>query len=301
MKINMSAKIGKLKLDNPLVLLSGTAGYGTEVKSLVDLRKVGAVIAKTITLNPREGNSPPRITEVYGGVINAIGLENPGVDVFIEKYWPQINKNPCETIVSVGGHSVDDFVKCIKKLDKISSIKAIELNLSCPNVRMKKLMSQDVKLIKKLISSLRPLTKKTLIAKLTPQVTDIVEIAKAAQDEGIDGLALVNTFPAMKIDINTRKPFLANVYGGLSGRCVKPMAVAIVHKVYKATKMPIIATGGVYSYEDVVEYIMAGAEFVGIGTANFTYPDIAQRILKDLQKYMKDNKISSLKDIKAIV
>lgn len=301
MKTDTTVKIGKLKLKNPLVLLSGTAGYGTELNGLLDLSKIGAVIAKTITLEPREGNPAPRITEVYGGVINAIGLENPGVDVFIEKYWPQIIKNDYPVIVSIGGHSVADFVKCIEKIDQVKSIKAVELNLSCPNVRMKKLMSQDKVLLRKLIKKIRPLTEKTLIAKLTPQVTDIVEIAQTAKDSGIDGLSLVNTFPAMKIDINAKRPFLANIYGGLSGRCVKPMALACVHKVYKATKMPIIATGGVYSCEDVIEYIMAGAEFVGIGTANFTYPDIAQRILKDLQQFLLKNKIHSLKEIKGVV
>lgn len=302
MKPDLSVRIKNLELPNPIVLLSGTAGYGIELKGLVNLKKVGAVIAKTVTLNARSGNPAPRIAEVYGGIVNAIGLENPGVEKFIKDYWPSIKKQPCETIVSLGGHSIEDFVESIKKLNKVKSIKAIELNLSCPNVRMKKLMSQDVKLIKKLISSIRPLTKKTLIAKLTPQVTNIIDIAKAAQDEGIDAVALVNTFPAMKINIHTRKPALANVYGGLAGRCVKPMAVAIVHKVHTALPdLPIIASGGVFDYEDVVEYVLAGATFVGVGTANFTYPDIAERIVKDLTDYMKENKIKSLNELRGQV
>lgn len=302
MKVDLSCNIGKLELDNPMVLLSGTAGYGTELKGLLNLKNIGAVVAKTITLNPRSGNPAPRITEVYGGIINAIGLENPGVDKFVKNYWPQIvDANPCPTIVSLGGHSEEDFVESIKKLDKVKSIKAIELNLSCPNVRMKKLMSQDKKLLKSLLTKIRPLTKKTLIAKLTPAVANIVEMAQVAKDCGIDGLCLVNTFPAMKIDVKTRKPAIANVFGGLSGRCVKPMAVAAVYKVYEATKMPIIASGGVYTVEDVIEFILAGATFVGVGTANFTYPDQAEKLAKELKAYMKENKITSLDELRGKV
>jgi len=299
--MNHAITLGKLNMRNPLVLLSGTAGYGIEMKDLVDLKKVGAVVAKTVTLEAKAGNKPPRITEVYGGVVNAIGLENPGVDVFMKKYWPQVVKLPTEMVISVGGHSEDEFVACFERFAHDKTVKAVEINLSCPNVRAKKLISQDDEMTASLITRLKKMTHASIIAKLTPQVNDITAIARAAESAGADALCLVNTFPAMKIDINKRKPSLGNVYGGLAGRCVKPMAVRAVHLCAKQVKIPIIASGGVYSWEDAIEFIMAGATAVGIGTANFTYPDIAERILKGMDAYANKNKLSSWAEIRGIV
>ena len=299
--MNHEITIGNLQLRNPLVLLSGTAGYGIEMKGLVDIKKLGGIVAKTVTLEPKAGNKPPRITEVYGGVVNAIGLENPGIDVFMQKYWPQVVKLPTSVILSIGGHSEEEFVACFERFKDDPTVKAVELNLSCPNVRAKKLISQDEEMTASLITRLKKMTKASIIAKLTPQVNDITAIARAASDAGADALCLVNTFPAMRIDINKRKPALGNVYGGLAGRCVKPMAVRAVHLCAKAVKTPIIASGGVYSWEDAVEFIMAGATAVGIGTANFTYPDIAERVMKGMDAYAKKHKLASWADIRGIV
>ena len=297
---SLEVSLGKLKLRSPIVLCSGTAGFGQELKGILNFRKIGALITKTITLDSYSGNPPPRITEVSCGVLNSIGLENPGVNEFINKY-KDLRKLDLEVIVSIYGKTAKDFQKIILKLNKIKQIKALELNLSCPNIKTKRMISQSPRATYKLIRALRKETKKTLIAKLTPEVTDIVKVAQAAKDGGIDSLSLVNTFLGMKIDVEKRKPSLGNLYGGLSGPAIKPLALYKVYKVYKELKIPIIASGGIWDYKDALEFVLAGATCLGLGTINMIDPDRAGLIGDDLISYMKKNKISNLRQIRGMV
>jgi len=296
MSPSLRVKVKNLELRNPIVLCSGTAGFGLELKEFIDFKNIGALITKTITLEEREGNSPPRIAESACGVINSIGLENPGLWGFLEE-WPRIKKLPTQVIVSVYAEDREEFKVIFRELNKINQIKAIEVNLSCPNLK-KEVVSQDKRKTYFLTKYLRSLTKKVLIAKLTPEVSDILEIAKACCDAGIDALSLTNTFFALKIDINTRKPFLGNIFGGLSGPAIKPLVLYRVYKVYQALKIPIIASGGILTYKDALEFILAGATCVGLGTANLVNPKASQEIVKGLLSYMRKNKISNLKKLK---
>ncbi|HEC70060.1 MAG TPA: dihydroorotate dehydrogenase [Candidatus Omnitrophica bacterium] len=292
---DLKVKIKSLQLRSPLILCSGTAGFGLELKPYLDFKYVGALITKTITLNKREGNPPPRIAEAPSGVINSIGLENPGLWGFLTQ-WPEIKKLPTEIIISIYGEDKREYELIFKEFNKIKEVKAVEVNLSCPNLR-KKIVSQDKKKSFSLVRYLRKLTKKILIVKLSPEVSDIVEIAKSVLKAGADVLSLTNTFSALKIDIDKRKPFLGNIFGGLSGPAIKPLVLYRVYKVYQALRCPIIASGGVLNYKDALEFILAGAVGIGLGTANLIEPDSAEIIFKDLLSYMKKNKISSLKTL----
>ncbi|MCF7908403.1 MAG: dihydroorotate dehydrogenase [Candidatus Omnitrophica bacterium] len=296
--MNLKVKLGKLVLDTPFVCASGTFGYGEELKRLADFKAIGAITTKTITLSAREGNPPPRIYETEFGVMNSIGLENPGLDVFIKEKLPLINKLATKCIVSIGGFSDQEYSQCLKKLDKQKGICAFELNLSCPNLQLKKLVSQSPQSTYRLTKALRKLTKKPLIVKITPEVTDIVEVAKAVKSGGADAVALINTFFSMAINIETKKPYLGNIYGGYSGRAIKPMALYRVWKVAKNVKIPIIGGGGIETASDVVEFILAGADAVSLGTVNLVEPNAAKNILAGLKKYLERKKLKDLKSLK---
>ncbi len=294
-KPDIRTKIGTLRLKTPVVCASGTFGYGVELRNLTDYSCLGAFITKTITLQERRGNKPPRIFETGAGVLNSIGLENPGVDSFISEYIPQIKKIPARCIVSIGGMNIDEYRQVLKKLESIKTVAAYEINLSCPNLQLKKMISQDPSATYRYIKSLRSLTRRTLIAKLTPEVDDITKVAAAAKRGGADALSLVNTFLGMAINIQTRRPYLGNIYGGYSGCAIKPLALYRVWKVSRSVDIAVIGGGGISSGADAIEFFLAGANAVSIGTYTFVQPNAAKDIVSGLKRYMKKRKINKLK------
>ena len=297
---NLSVKLGKLKLKNPVLVASGTFGYGKELKDLVSPSKLGAVVTKTITQLPRQGNSMPRTVETPSGLLNSIGLENQGIDQFLERKIPFLNKLSTQVIVSISGQCLKEFRYLVKVLDKQAAVDAIELNISCPNLEKPSgagLIAQDAKAAYKLVKAVRRLTKKTLVTKLSPNVTDIVEIAQAVNDAGSDVLSLINTLYGMSINLNKRKPSLANIFGGLSGPAIKPVALYMVYRVASKVKLPIIGMGGIMNTQDALEFLLAGATAVAVGTANFVNPKAASEIIEGINKYLLCNKIKSVKQL----
>lgn len=299
--MNLKVKLGKLKLDTPIISASGTFGYGDELKGLANYKSIGAITTKTITLKPRAGNRPPRIYESECGVMNSVGLENPGLKVFINEKLPEIKKLNTKCIVSVGGFSNKEYSQVVGALDKEKGIDGFEINLSCPNLQLKKLISQDAKATYNLTKALRKITKKPLFIKITPEVTDIVKIAKAVKQGRADAVALVNTFFSLRINIETRKPYLGNVYGGYSGRAIKPMSLYRVWKVAKEVKIPVIGGGGIETASDAVEFILAGATAVSLGTINLAEPNSAKTILAGIKKYMLKNNFKEVRELKGEV
>jgi len=297
-KPNLSVSIGKLNLKNPVMVASGTFGYAEEFKDLIDLKKLGAIVTKTITIKGRYGNPAPRTCETPAGMLNSIGLENPGIDKFIKEKLPFLKKLAIPIIVSIAAEeSPDEFAILVKQLDKIDEISAIELNISCPNLRKNKLISQDADDTFKLVSVVRPLTQKCLITKLSPNVTSICEIAQAAQNAGSDALALINTLGGMSIDVHKRIPKLGAWVGGLSGPAIRPVAVKMVWDAYNKIKVPIIGMGGIIDTESALEFFIAGAAAVSVGTANFINPKISLEIIAGLKQYMMYNNLQNLSEI----
>lgn len=296
--VDLSVKIGKLKLKNPVIVASGT--FGMEYRKLVDVNLLGAIVTKTITLKPRTGNPPPRIAETSSGMLNSIGLENKGLNDFIKNKIPLFPEGKTALIVSIAGDSEDEFAELVKSLDKIKKVSAIELNLSCPNVRHGSrvgLTAQDEKAVYEVVANIRKMTDLALIAKLSPCVTDITKIAKAAESAGADAVSLVNTYPAMAVDVETGKPMLGNITGGLSGPAIKPIALKMVWDTYRKVRMPIIGIGGIMDYKDAVEFMLCGAAAVQIGTANFVDPGAAAGVVGGMKAYLSKNKMKSITDI----
>jgi len=298
MGIDLNVKIGKLKLKNPVMVASGTFGYAEEFKDFFDVKNLGAIVTKTITLNPRPGNPMPRTCETAAGMLNSIGLENPGLDVFIKENLPKLKDIGVPIVVSIASEkNPAEFIELASRLDKIDEVCALELNISCPNLK-NKLISQDARATYSVVNAVRKMMDKTIITKLSPNVTDITEIAKVAQDAGSDAISLVNTFLGMAIDADTKKSKLANITGGLSGPAVKPIALRMVYEAASAVKIPVIGIGGIITALDAIEFIIAGAQAVQVGTANFINPRSAQDIIDGLTKYLKENKINRLEDLK---
>jgi dihydroorotate dehydrogenase (NAD+) catalytic subunit len=296
-KPNLSIKIGKLDLKNPVMVASGTFGYAEEFQDFLDLRKLGAVVTKTVTLKPRQGNPVPRTCETPAGMLNSIGLENPGVAVFLRDKLPFLKRLKVPIIMSIASESSpQEFVELANRLDKIACISALELNISCPNIRSHnaRLIAQDPKATYEVVKYVRRSTKKTLITKLSPNVTDIVEVALTAEEAGSDGIALINTLTAMSIDIQTRRPKIAAVTAGLSGPAIRPVAIRMVWEVYQKVKIPIIGMGGIMDAASAIEFFIAGASAVSIGTANFVNPRITVEVIRGIKKYLQDNKIASI-------
>ena len=283
----MKIIIGKIKLKNPVMVASGTFGYAKEFEDLVDLKKLGAIVTKTITLKSKKGNPMPRVCETASGMLNAIGLENEGVKDFIDEKLPYLKKLGVPIIVSISGDSIEEFSKLAKRLDKEKSVDGIELNISCPNVSTRGLVAQCPEATYDLVDKVRKTTGKTLITKLSPNVTDIVAIAKAACKAGTDAVSLVNTFLGMAIDIETGKPKLGNITGGLSGPCIKPIALRMAWEVSRNINKPVIGMGGIMTKEDAIEFLLAGAKAVQIGTANFVVPGICENIIKGVGEWTK--------------
>lgn len=296
--VGLSVKIGKLKLRNPVIAASGT--FGMEYRKLIDVGLLGAIITKTITPKARIGNPPPRIAETASGMLNSIGLENKGLDDFIKNKIPLFPANNTALIVSIAGDNEDEFAQLAKALNKIKKVKAIELNLSCPNVKHGKrgcLIAQNEEATRAVVRSVRSVTTLPIIAKLTPNITDITKIAKAAEDGGADAVSLINTFYGMAVDIETGRPKLGNITGGLSGPAIKPLAIRFVYETYKVSNIPIIGIGGIMNYEDAIEFMLCGATAVQIGTANFVNPAAYINIVKGIKVYSEKNGLKSVTDI----
>lgn len=294
-KPDLSVSIGKLKLKNPVMVASGTFGYAEEFKDFIDLKKLGAIVTKTITLKPRYGNLPPRTCETPAGMLNSIGLENPGIDKFIRDKLPFLKKLAVPVIVSIAAEeNPDEFAILANQLDSIAEVSAIELNISCPNLHKDKLISQDAKDTFGLVSSVRKLTRKCLITKLSPNVTSISEIAQAAQEAGSDAVALINTLGGMSIDVHKRIPKLGSWSGGLSGPAIRPIAIKMVWEAYNKIKIPIIGMGGIMDTASALEFLLAGSSAISIGTANFINPRVSLEIISGLKQYMAENNIQDL-------
>jgi len=295
---NLETKIGSLKLRNPILVASGTFGYGEEMAEFYDLSKLGAVVTKGISLKPRSGNPMPRTCEAPMGMINAIGLENVGLDVFIAEKLPFLREKNATVIVNVFGESIEEYVGIARRLDTTSGIDAIELNISCPNVKAGGMQfGTDADAAAELTEAVRRKCDLPIIVKLSPLVTDIANIAKMVEDAGADALSVINTVPAMAIDVKTRKPKLANVVGGLSGPAIKPIALRQVWQVYNAVKVPIIGMGGIMTTEDALEFMIAGASAVQIGTGTFVNPGCAVEIIEGLAAYAQERKLKAITDV----
>lgn len=294
---DLRVSVAGVEFPNPVIAASGTFGNGECYTDLYPISKLGGISCKGMTINPKQGNPPPRIAETYSGILNSVGLQNIGVDAFIEYYLPTLKQDGNVIIANVAGATIEDYVRAAEALDA-SEINMIELNISCPNVKAGGatwgISREGAASVTKAV---RAATKKPLIVKLTPNVTDITEIAKAVEAEGADALSMINTLLGMRIDIRTRRPILRNNMGGLSGPAVFPVAVRMVHQCYKAVKIPIIGMGGISTWEDVVEMMLAGASAIQMGTAIFTDPYSPLKVIDGLAEYMDNNGIKSLSEI----
>ena len=296
--VNISTKIGGLTLKNPVLTASGTFGYGAEYKDLVNLNSLGGIIVKGTTLNPREGNDYPRMAETPSGMLNAVGLQNKGVDYFINNIYPTISNYDTEIIVNVSGASVTDYVAVAERISELDKINAIEVNISCPNVKQGGMaFGTTTEGASEITTAIRKVYHKTLIVKLSPNVTDIVSIAKAVEDSGADSVSLINTLLGMAIDVERQKPVLSTITGGLSGPAVRPVAVRMVWQVAKAVKIPVIGLGGIASGRDAMEFILAGASAVQVGTANFIYPNITLEIINYIKEYCTRHNVKDITEL----
>ena len=294
----LAVNIGNLRFQNPVSTASGTFGYGTEYADFVDLNRLGAIFVKGTTLEHREGNKYPRMAETPSGMLNAVGLQNKGVHYFAERIYPNIKNLNTHIIVNVSGSSVEDYIACAEVVATLDKIPAIELNISCPNVKEGGMaFGTSCQSAAKITKAIRAVYPKTLIVKLSPNVTDIAEIARAVETEGADSVSLVNTFLGMAIDAETRSPKLSTVTGGLSGPCIKPIALRMVWQVYNAVKIPIIGMGGISSVADAIEFMLAGSRVVQIGTCNFVDPAISMKVVNGIADYLDRHRLQSVDEI----
>ncbi|MDP8299072.1 MAG: dihydroorotate dehydrogenase [Candidatus Tantalella remota] len=299
--MDLKIKIGRTTYDNPVWVASGTFGSGKEFEDFLELKKVGAIVAKTVTLNAREGNPPPRTVETPSGMLNAIGLENKGAAELVANTYPFLKRTGTKIVISISGANKKEFVECADIVAEKNFPHAVELNLSCPNVEhggtKHRLIAQDAAATERLVKAVRRKIKCDLIAKLTPNVTDITSIAMAAEAGGADAVALVNTYMGMAVDAETRKPVLGNIAGGLSGPAIKPMALKAVRDAYLAVKIPVIGIGGIMKGTDVVEFMLCGATAVQVGTVNLVDPAGQGRILREFETYLKRHRVKKAKDL----
>ena len=296
--VQLNTKIGSLELKNPVMTASGTFGYGTEYADFMDINRLGAIIVKGTTLNPRQGNPYPRMAETPSGMLNAVGLQNKGVDYFVDHIYPVVSKFQTNVIVNVSGSSIEDYAQCASIINTLDCIPAIELNISCPNVKQGG-MAFGVKpeSAAQVVSAVRKAYDKTLIVKLSPNVTDITEIARAVEGAGADSVSLINTMLGMAIDAEKRRPILSTVTGGMSGPAVKPVALRMVWQVAKAVKIPVIGLGGICSATDAIEFLLAGASAIQIGTANFIDPAISEKVVDGIEDYLTRHGFNSVQEI----
>jgi dihydroorotate dehydrogenase (NAD+) catalytic subunit len=297
---DLTTVLGNVTLKNPVMTASGTFGYGYEYADLYPLDKLGAVVVKGISPNPVPGNAMPRHAEITSGVINAVGLQNPGVKEFLgnDKYLPFLKKANAAAIINVWGRSIEEYVEIAEAFEGQDGVTALEVNISCPNIKEGGIaFGTDLKMAHKVISEVRKVTKLPLITKLSPNVTKIADFAKTVVDAGSDMISLINTLTGMVIDIETRKPVLANKIGGVSGPCIKPVAVKLVHDVYNAVNVPIIGMGGIQNGADAIEFMLAGADAVAVGTAIFVDPYAPLKIINEINEYLDRHGVKSVKDI----
>lgn len=299
MKPNLAVKIGSLALKNPVMAASGTFGYGEEFhESIYDISKLGAVVIKGISLRPREGNPMPRTVETPSGLLNAIGLANVGIEVFLKEKLPFLKQAGATVIVNIFGGEVEEYANLASILDKERDVAAVEVNISCPNVKEGGIhFGADPKLAEKVTDAVKKEFSRTVIVKLSPQVTSIAAIAMAVKSAGADAVSLINTIPAMAIDWKKRRPILANGAGGLSGPAIKPVALKMVWDVSRAVEIPVIGIGGILTAEDAIEFMLAGALAIQVGSANFTRPKAAIEIISDMVQYCREEKISSISEV----
>ena len=295
---DLRTNIAGLEMKNPVMTASGTFGYGLEFADLVNLEDIGGIIVKGTTLNPREGNDYPRMYETPSGMLNCVGLQNKGVDYFCKNIYPQIKDIDTNMIVNVSGSCPEDYAECAARINELDRIPAIELNISCPNVHQGGMaFGVTCEGAQSVVKAVRDVYKKTLIVKLSPNVTSITDIARSVEDAGADSVSLINTLMGMAIDIEKRRPVLSIATGGLSGPAVKPVALRCVWKVAKAVKIPVIGLGGIMSATDAIEFLLAGASAIEIGTANFIDPAITVRVAEGINQWLDNHGCSSVKDI----
>jgi len=297
-KVDLSVKIGSLQLRNPIMLASGTVGYGNEISEFSDLNKLGAIVTKSLSLKPRKGNPPQRIVETPAGMLNAIGLANVGVEEFLKEKIPFIKRFDVPLICNIAASTVEEYVECARILDSEETIKAFEINVSCPNVKDGGLQfGNDKNAVGNVTAKVRAVTKKPLIVKLSPNVSYISEFAQVVKDEGGDAVSAINTLVGTAFNIFTRKPKIFNVNGGLSGPAIKPVALAKVLEISRKVDLPIIGIGGIMNWKDVVEFMIVGASAGQIGTLNFIDPTAAEKMIKELEDYCIANKVEKLSDL----
>ncbi len=296
-KANLAVNLNGLKLQNPVTTASGTFGFGPEYKNYVDLDRLGGVMVKGTTLNLKQGNPTPRIAETPAGMLNAIGLQNPGVEHFIKYILPEINKYKFKTIVNISGNTIEDYAKLANYLN-LEGVAALEINISCPNVKQGGLaFGTQPEMAASVVEAVRAETNMPLITKLSPNVADITSIARAVEEAGTNVISLINTLLGMKIDINKQEPILANKMGGLSGPCIKPVAVRMVYQVAQAVNIPLIGMGGISNTEDAIQFFLAGANAISIGTANFVNPEISMEILDGIEEYLLEKGYDDINEI----
>jgi len=300
-KPNLEVEIAGIKLKNPVMTASGTFGYGQEYAPFVDLNRLGGMVLKGITLKLKMGNPPPRIIEIPSGMLNAIGLQNVGLEALIKEKLPYLKKFNTPVIINISGDTIEEYVELARRLGEVSEEKGIaglEVNISCPNVKKGGMVwGTDAKATYKIINNIRKTTSLPLIVKLTPNVTDIKTIARAAEEAGADAISLINTLVGMAVDIDSRKPKLANVSGGLSGPALKPVALWLVWQVFQTVNIPVIGIGGIIKVEDALEFIIAGARAIEIGTANFVNPRVTVEIIEGIEKYLIENNIKDINEL----
>ena len=286
-KPDLSVKIGAIRMRNPVMTASGTFGYGPEYAELVDFSRLGAIVVKGISREPVRGNATPRTVEVASGLINAIGLQNPGVDGFVKEYMPFLRRHDVPVIVNIWGRTIEDYAFVAERFDAVDGVAGLEVNVSCPNIKEGSCtFGSNLDMFKRVIAAVRAKTKLPLIPKLAPDIAGIKTFAKAAEECGADAISLINSIPAMAIDIEARRPVLGNVTGGLSGPAIKPIAVKMVWEAAKAVKIPIVGIGGISNAADVIEFMIAGATAVAVGTANFTDPATVLAVVDGLEAYL---------------
>jgi len=295
---DLKVSIGNLEFRNPVLMASGTFGYGMEFEDFIDLSQLGGIFVKGTTLHAREGNDYPRMAETASGMLNAVGLQNKGIDYFISCIYPAIKDIDTHFMVNVSGSTIEEYVACAEKIDRLEKIPAIELNISCPNVKQGGMaFGTSCTSAAEVVKAVRKVYHKPLIVKLSPNVTDISEIAQAVETEGADAVSLINTLLGMAIDAEKRKPALSTVTGGLSGPCIKPIALQMVYRTAKAVRIPVIGIGGISTWKDAVEFILAGATAIQIGTANFIDPTVSYKVIDGIDNYLSRHGFKSVKEI----
>lgn len=300
--VDLIIKIGDITLKNPVLTASGTFGYGIEFADFIDLNRLGGYIVKGTTLEPRQGNPYPRMVETPSGMLNAVGLQNKGIDYFIENIYPRIKTFDSEMVVNVSGAKIDDYVAVCRKLDELTDVRMIEVNISCPNVKQGGMaFGTTCEGASAVTRAVREAFSGTVVVKLSPNVTDIAEIARAVEAEGADAVSLINTLMGMAIDVERQRPYLSTITGGLSGPAVRPVAVRMVWQVAKAVKIPVIGLGGIMNGRDAMEFILAGASAIEVGTANFVDPTVTMKIIDYIEDYCQRHGVKQLSDLIGLI